>query len=102
MGPTIGVLTMEIVPARWRPLMAAVIQLATALTAVLIGIGGGWLITLHGYQVVFLAGACVTAAGGLLFLGARRTLQRLASEHQLDPSAEEQPYGPVASSASTP
>ncbi len=61
------VFTQEVVPNQWRGTMSAATTMAASLSWALMALGGGYLVELAGYRGMFLAGACVTAAGALLF-----------------------------------
>jgi len=65
--PCIIVYQMEIVSPSWRPLMSGATTLAFGLSLMTTNLAGGYIIESAGYLTLFLATACLTAAGALLF-----------------------------------
>jgi predicted MFS family arabinose efflux permease len=61
------VFTQELVTPGWRPTMSGAMMTGAGLSLSAIALGGGYAIEALGYQSLFLAGAGLTAAGGLLF-----------------------------------
>ena len=62
-----GVYQMEIVPRRWRSVMAGVASTALGLSWTMLAFGGGYVISWLGYRTLFLISATMTTAGVLLF-----------------------------------
>jgi MFS family permease len=67
--PALTVYQLELVPQRWRSLMAGVSSTALGVSWTLLAFGGGYLIAGLGYRTLFLAAAGLTVAGTLLFAG---------------------------------
>jgi MFS family permease len=65
--PAFAVHHQEIMPPRWRTIMAGAATLARGLSWSSMTFAGGFMITNLGYRPFFLTGAALTATGGLLF-----------------------------------
>jgi len=61
------VYSQEAVPARWRVAVSAATTMSAYLSRSMVSFGGGLAVQSIGYQGLFLVGAALTAAGGLLF-----------------------------------
>jgi Na+/melibiose symporter-like transporter len=66
--PAVQVYQMQVVRPAWRDAMAGATAAGSGLMWVLVGLGGGYLITTQGFSSMFLASAVLTGAGTLLFL----------------------------------
>jgi len=65
--PALTVYQLEIVPQRWRSVMAGVSSTALGVSWTVLAFGGGYLITGLGYRALFLSAAGLTVAGTLAF-----------------------------------
>jgi MFS family permease len=63
----VQVYSQEIVSPGWRTAMSGAIMMGVGLSGSAMAFGGGYLITALGYPGLFLTGAGLTIAGGLLF-----------------------------------
>jgi predicted MFS family arabinose efflux permease len=71
--PVITVYQQEIVESTWQPAMSGATTMAAGLSFGIMSFGGGYLITVFGYPVLFLIGAILTALGAVLFWIYHRT-----------------------------
>ena len=69
--PSLQVYQMELVQPQHRPLVYGVASMAMSLSFTTVNLGGGYLIRVAGYRPLFLVGALLSAAGGLLMMGMR-------------------------------
>jgi predicted MFS family arabinose efflux permease len=67
--PALTVYQLELVPQRWRSVMAGVSSTALGVSWTLLAFGGGHLIAGVGYRALFLIAAGLTVAGTLAFAG---------------------------------
>ncbi|MCB9102181.1 MAG: MFS transporter [Anaerolineales bacterium] len=65
--PAIVVFQMEVIPPRWRTLMAGATTTAVGLGWGLASWGGGYLITRLGFDSLFIGGAILSAASAVVF-----------------------------------
>ena len=65
--PAIVVFQMEVIPPRWRTLMAGSTTTAVGLGWGIASWGGGYLVTHLGYESLFVVGAILSAASAALF-----------------------------------
>ena len=65
--PAFVVFTQELVPRNWRTAMSGTAAMMAGLGYSGIALGGGYIITLYGYNYLFLSGSGLTACGGLIF-----------------------------------
>lgn len=65
--PALSIYQMELVPPRWRPLMAGATSTAVGIGWTALAFGGGYLITWLDYRALFLGAGVLTAGGALLF-----------------------------------
>lgn len=67
-APTFGVFCQESVSEQWRTTIASATTLAYGGSIAAIAFSGGFLVSLLGYQMLYLFGAALALAGALLFL----------------------------------
>lgn len=65
--PALTVYQLELVPHRWRSVVAGVSGTALGVSWTVLAFGGGYLVAGLGYRALFLAAAGLTVAGTLLF-----------------------------------
>jgi MFS family permease len=65
--PALSVYQLELVPQRWRSVMAGVASTALGVSWTTLAFGGGFLIAGLGYRTLFLGAAGLTGAGTLVF-----------------------------------
>lgn len=66
-GPAFAVFSQELVPPGWRTNMAGAVTMAIGVGIAAVALGGGYLIAIWGYRLLFLAGVGLNLAGSLLF-----------------------------------
>ncbi len=65
--PAFNIYMLEVVPAKLRPMMSGVNEMAAGLSFAVVALLGGIVIVRHGYPVAFLAGGVITLLGSLVF-----------------------------------
>lgn len=65
--PAFSIFSQEAVSPGWRGVMSGTTTTALGISFSAMALGGGYTIATLGYKSVFLMGACLTAAGALLF-----------------------------------
>jgi len=70
--------TQEVVSPAWRSTMSGAVVAGVGLSMAAMSLGGGYAIRATGFESVFLAGAGLTAAGGVLFWACFRERRREA------------------------
>ena len=58
---------LEVVPAKLRPMMSGVNEMAAGLSFAVVALLGGIVIVRHGYPVMFLAGGAATLLSAFAF-----------------------------------
>jgi len=80
-GTTFAVFSQELVPPAWRTTMAGALTMALGVGIAAVALGGGYLIAIWGYQILFLAGVGLNLASALLFFAHfRKGHEALAGE----------------------
>jgi MFS family permease len=74
--PTLQVFQMELVEPQWRSMVYGAVSMAISLSFTSVNLGGGYLIGAAGYRSLFLLGALLSAAGGVLMLGIQQGIVR--------------------------
>jgi len=77
--PALSVYQLELVPQRWRSVMAGVASTALGVSWTALAFGGGFLIAGLGYRALFLGAAGLTGAGTLVFAALFRPGGRAAA-----------------------
>jgi MFS family permease len=77
--PALSVYQLELVPQRWRSVMAGVASTALGVSWTALAFGGGFLIAGLGYRALFLGAAGLTVAGTLVFAALFRPGGRAAA-----------------------
>lgn len=65
--PAFNIYMLEVVPAKLRPMMSGVNEMAAGLSFAVVALVGGIVIVRHGYPVMFLAGGAVTLLSAFAF-----------------------------------
>ncbi len=65
--PAFSIYMLEVVPAKLRPMMSGVNDMAAGLSFAVVALLGGIVIVRHGYPVMFLAGGAATLLSALVF-----------------------------------
>ena len=65
--PAFNIYMLEVVPAKLRPMMSGVNEMAAGLSFALVALVGGLVIVRYGYPVLFLAGGAITLRSAFAF-----------------------------------
>lgn len=65
--PAFNIYMLEVVPAKLRPMMSGVNEMAAGLSFAVVALVGGVVIVRYGYPIMFLAGGAITLVGSFVF-----------------------------------